>query len=66
MMSRISSRNFGFGEKAHLMEIPLNPPLEKGDFGSPLYERGAGGISRESGYSEERKIRRGNFSRSLL
>jgi hypothetical protein len=31
------------GSYSSLVEIPLNPPLLKGDFDSPLRKRGAGG-----------------------
>jgi hypothetical protein len=34
----------GLGSYSGSVEIPLNPPLLKGDFDSPLRKRGVGGI----------------------
>jgi hypothetical protein len=39
----VSGLRQGLGSYSGLVEIPLNPPLSKGDFDSPLRKRGAGG-----------------------
>jgi hypothetical protein len=40
LLYRLEQGNF-YREK---LQIPLNPPLLKGDFNTPLWKRGAGGI----------------------